>query len=225
MDCVLFLQLDIALEFSSNLFYFAFVWNINDVFGLLAFSSLGAQNYHHPLFKQQTIKNAIPWECLFNTSATMHWINTKEHHMKVIKLPSSIMDGPISRNSVLLLWDGWMGERIAGEEPLCIATLVSCCEVDDRLMTVTVEMMVTSVKIRGLLWQMFFLIISNNAEKQESQNPNRPSISRHSIVCYFSTIEWKYLLYSLIYLLLPFVYVPKLHEMQFVKWYCGNKML
>ena len=80
---------------------------------------------------RKTIKNARVWGCLLNTSATMHWINPKDHHMKVIKLPSSIMNGTISRDSGLVLWEGWMGEKIAGEEVLCSATLVSCCRDDD----------------------------------------------------------------------------------------------
>lgn len=79
----------------------------------------------------KTIKNARVWECLLNTPVTMHWINPKDHHVKVIKLPSSIMYGTISRDSGFLLWDGWMGEKIAGEEALRIATLVSCCGDDD----------------------------------------------------------------------------------------------
>ena len=79
----------------------------------------------------KTIKNARVWGCLLNTSVTMHWINPRDHHMKVIKLPSSIMNGTISRDSGLLLWQGWMGEKIAGEEVLCSATLVSCCRDDD----------------------------------------------------------------------------------------------
>lgn len=80
---------------------------------------------------RKTIKNARVWGCLLNTSVTMHWINPKDHHMKVIKLPSSIMNGTISRDSGLLLWEGWMGGKIAGEEVLCSATLVSCCRDDD----------------------------------------------------------------------------------------------
>lgn len=71
------------------------------------------------------------WGCLLNTSATMLWINPKDHHMKVIKLPPSIMNGTISRDSGLLLWDGWMGERSTGEGLLCTTTLVSCCADDD----------------------------------------------------------------------------------------------
>lgn len=66
------------------------------------------------------------WGCLLNTLVTMHGINPEDHQMKVIKLPSSIMNGTISRGSGLLLWGGWMGE-----EALCAATSVSCCKDDD----------------------------------------------------------------------------------------------
>lgn len=34
---------------------------------------------------------------LLNTSVTMQWINGEDHHVKVLKLPSSIMNGTINQ--------------------------------------------------------------------------------------------------------------------------------
>lgn len=117
--------------FSFSLLFMPFVWNHTDVFSLFSYSfpwPLWAQNCHHSLFKQGTIKNAMRDEVF--TSGTMHWINTGERHMKVIKLPSSIINGTISGDGELLLWDGWIGERLIGEELLHDATLVGWFEDD-----------------------------------------------------------------------------------------------
>lgn len=60
----------------------------------------------------------------------MLWINLKDHHIKVIKVPSSIMNSTINKAGGRLLWGGWTEEKTAEGEVLCITTLVYCCEND-----------------------------------------------------------------------------------------------
>lgn len=62
---------------------------------------------------------------LLNTPFTMWLINGEDRHVKVIKLPSSIMNGTINKADALPFVRRLNGSRAARVEALCVAELLN----------------------------------------------------------------------------------------------------